>query len=164
MAEVIILPGTRVSSLYLLLPVCPHDWVDTVIYSQLGPVGIFHAMTYVGYWLIHSFCKYFLIVYHVPGTVRYVPSLPAQKYHGKHKLMAVVMPPMAFCSFRTSWTSSQAPVESSRPLNPLGARSVMAPNLPTHKVKTSLPVFQDWHHSAAPDKPLPCCTRMPSAS
>lgn len=121
MVEVISLRDTCVFSV-LLLPVCPHDCEDLVIYNHLGPVGTFHAMTYVGYCFIYSFCKYFLIVYHVPDTVCYLPSLSSRKYHGrKPKFMAVVMPPMAFCSFTTSW-NSQAPVEGNRPLEPSGSK------------------------------------------
>lgn len=80
-------------------------------------------LTSIGFCLILSFCKYSLIVYQVPGTVHYFPSLPAQQDRGKkHKFMAMVMLPMAICSFRTSWSLSQAPVEGSRTLEPTGSK------------------------------------------
>lgn len=111
---VTVLPGALCTVFYLSAPMT--TLTQSTVANQIRG-GNFCAMTSISFCLIHSFYKYFLIVNCVSGTVCYFPSLPAQQDHGKkHKFLTMVIPPMAFCSFRTSWTPS-----SSRILVPTGS-------------------------------------------
>lgn len=144
----------------------PHNYVHTVIYSQLAPCRDLPCSGLFRFCLMHSSCEYFLVINHVSGTMHYFPSLPAQQYHGiKEKFVAEGdTSQWAFAHFEPPGFLPRHLWRTAEPWNPLRAEPIMAPNLLTHKVKSPLPGFQDFHHSAVPGQPLPCHTSMPSSS